>query len=357
MSVRPFVSILLGHHAVDVEFDADNIPTTAEKAGLAGVTGYETTALNPVGTVSYIESRVIGLEWWKSADYNINYIYAGEPGGVPVDDEKLWDTTAGTMKIYSTGAWGAYSTNVGDRFIFKTDGQGTGGETATDKVYEITEVGPIVATNNDPSGGTRIVVNEESSGSGIAYQFNTVWETVPSITSHDSLTGIAGGGTSHLSVDNAASISSATTPSATNTVVTHLDRDKIPVKYSFVYFGGIAAGQTDVELGEIYGVATREVMPSAGSIVKTTLQLGTDVTAGSIIVSPANIGSAFAGTDLNLTASLAGTANNVYEVVAPGTTGLTFSAGATLSALATTDAGFLPVTTSVKFDIYVVFDA
>ena len=336
--------------------DDNRFPTSDEKAGLAGVSGYAPTAANPVATESYVESRVVGIEWWKSADFGINYINAGEPTGTPVDGEKLWDTTAGTMKIYNTDTWETYSVSVGDRFIFKTDGKGIGGATANDKVYEITETGPIVATNNAPTEGTRIIVNEENSGSGVEYQFNTEWGTVPGVTAHDNLTGIVGDGTSHISVNQAAAISGATTLSASNVVFSEADRDMIPVKYTFVYYNGIAISQTNVELGKDCGIGTREVMPAAGSVVKMTAQLSADVTGGSVVIKPANAGGAFTGTDLDLTVSSAGTPNNVYATTAPDTTNLTFAAGATLSALATTDGNFAPVTASIQVDMYVVFN-
>jgi hypothetical protein len=96
-------------------------------------------------------------------------------------------------------------------------------------------------------------------------------------------------------------------------------------------------------------------MPKAGSLVAIVLQLGSNVTTGSITIEPTINGTKVTPGDLDLVANV-GSPNNVRASIAPGTSGFTFSAGGQIGIMATTTGDYAPSGNDTTVHLYFVFD-
>jgi len=340
--------------------DDSRFPTSDEKAALDAAPN-SLTAANPVADKQYVDALVSGLDWQESIQHNVQYIKtdAGAPSGTGTSGEKCLNTNEAKLYTY-TSSWDAgVAVSTGDRFINKDDGSDTTGNsgtyTADDKIREYNG---STFDETTPTEGTAAWVEDEDS----LYMYNgSAWVQFGSTTVHNNTSGKQGGTTGefyHLTQDEHDAVNGATTPSSSNVVQTALDRDKLPVPYTFTYQAptvGFPQSQTDTEIYDRDGIFQQVLLPSAGSIVKTTLQSTGARTAGALTAEPSINGTKVTANDLDLTLD-GSTTNDAKAEVAPGTTNLTFSAGDKIGVMFTSDASWANATGDLVFTAYVVFD-
>ena len=385
-----------GRKVIDTTFDPVNIPSTDEKAALAGTSGSPSganafvtnndnrvlssdeaagvgaapnaiTAVNPATDKTYVDAQVAavssGVSWLEAVDHNINYVKAGAPIGTgATNGEKMLDTSNNNLHTFTGGAWDAgTAVSTGDRFIFKDDGTDTSGDAGTHTADDdIREFNGATFDVTNPTQGAAVCVLDEGA-TGKKYVFNgTVWVFIESVQDHNQLGGLQGGNGSdefhHLLADEDAALNAATTLNASNPPQTLNDRDKMPVRLKFVFFGGFAAGQTDVEVFDAEGVRQQVPMPSAGSIVKTALYSDSARTAGTLTAEPTIEGTKVTENGLDTTLDGTTTNDDVAEI-APGTANLTFTAGQKIGIMLTSDGSWANASGDIVIDVYVVFDS
>ena len=360
MSLEYFFRLLEGRPIPDVQANLANLPTDDQKAALVGEGTPSTT--NKYATRTYVDGLVDGLDWQGSVQHSIDYVKAGTPIGIAAaENEKCLDTTGFKIHTFTGGAWNAGVALTDKlRFIFKDDGTDVSGDSGTfihdNKIREYRN-GAI--SEITPTKAAAVNVEDENTPNGNDYVFNgTDWVLKGGTVPHNSLASIQGETTGeyyHLTSDERGAVNSATTPSAANPVMTNLDRDKVASPIKFRYSGGFPISQTDVEVYEAAGSFQRILMPSAGSIVKATLQSTADRTAGTLTAEPTLNGTKAVNDALDMVLD-AGTTNNDRAEVAPGTTNLTFAAGDQLGSKMTSDGSWAPVTSDIEITYWVVFN-
>lgn len=389
------VRVANGRKLIDTTFDPANIPSTDEKAALAGTSGspsganaYVTnadgrilttdendgigaapnaiTAANPAADKLYVDTQIgaisSGISWKDAVDDNINYVKAGAPvGTAATNGEKMLDTTNNNLHTFTGGNWdGGTAVSSGDRFIFKDTGTDTSGDSGThtkdDKIREFN--GSTYDETTPVQGDATCVLDEGTSGKKYVYS-GTAWAFLESLQDHNQMSNLQGGNGSdeyyHMIADEDAALNAATTLSATNPPQTLDDRDKMPVKFQFAFFGGFPVSQTDSEMFDSDGVRQNVPMPSAGSIVKMSLYSDEDRTAGTLTAEPSINATKSTSNDLDLVLD-GSTVNDDVAEVAPGTTGLTFSSGDEIGVMLTSDGSWANASGEIKVDIYVVFN-
>jgi hypothetical protein len=383
MATSKFFRLLLGRPVPDKEFDEANIPTADQKAAFpagagagdqmvlnsdsrlptadqkAALTGEGTPGSdNKYVTKDHLTSVVNNLDPQDSITHGVDYVKAdaGAPSGTATDGEKCLNTNENKLYTYSSGWDAGAAISTGDRFCHKDTGSDTSGDSGTytksDKIYDW-----------DGSSYTQITPNEgyfcwfEDEDKN--YRHNgTNWVGETTTQQHNNMAGKQGGTTDeyyHLTSDQEAGVDAATPIDVSNPPATKADRDRVPVCLCFSYRGGFAASQNDVEIYEAAGSFQQVVMPSAGSIVKHTLQSSSARTAGSLTAEPTIDGTKVTASDLDLTIDDDPT-NDAKAEVAPGTTNLTFTAGQKLGVKWTSDGDWAPVDSDIESRLYVVFD-
>ena len=312
---------------------------------------------NPFTTVAYVQGYISGVDRIASCQYGINYVKTdtGAPSGSATNGEYALNTFDDKLYLRSGGSWVEQMgpVTVGTRMIFKVDGTDTSGNSGTfthnNLIYTKLVSGFVTYT---PTKGSITYVEDESQD----YQFDgTDWISAGVVTSHNSLSGLQGGTASqyyHLTSAQHSGVT-ANSPSGSNDVLTNGEKDRVPVPVNFAYRGGFAASQTDVQVFEVSGALQQIVMPAAGSVVKSSIQLSASVSGGTLTAKPAKNGGAFAGTGLNLAIT---SGDYLYAETAVDTTGLTFSAGDKLGVLLTSNGAFAPTSADVQILLYVVFN-
>lgn len=337
--------------------DDGRFPTSDEKDALAGEG--TPSASNKYTTKSYVDGLVQGLDWQESVDYDINYVKtdAGAPSGTATDGERCLNTNEDKLYTYSSGWDAGVSCSTGDRHVFKTSGDDTSGDSGTytkdDKIYEYNG-----ATFDETAASEGMAFWSEEEDKLFVYN-GTNYVQFGSTSDHNSLSGLQGGNGSteyyHITSDQEAGLDAATAITASNPPLTSSDRDRLPTRISFVYRGGFAVSQTDVEFFSAGGAFQQVLMPSAGSMVKTTLQSSAARTAGTLTAEPTINGTKVTANDLDLTLD-GSTTNDDKAEVAPGTTNLTFTAGQKVGVKVTSDEDWAPTTSDLEFCLYVIFD-
>ncbi len=304
-----------------------------------------------------------GNEWYKSINYKVEYVKSttGAPTGTPSTGEKCLNTADATLYQESSGSWDAgIAVTSGQRFIHKDSGTDTTGNSGTytksDKIYDYNG---STFDETIPTTGASVMIDELGTG-GEEWKYDgSDWVKKVSTVDHNELSNLQGGGTGeryHITANQEAGLNAATSITSSNPPQTLADRDKMPVPYRFVYRGGFAAGQTDVEIYGVDGALNQILLPSSGSIVKMTLQSSSARTAGTFTAEPAINGTKVTVNDLDCVLD-ATTTNDDRAEVAPGTTGLTFSAGDKISVMCTSDGSWDPTNSDIVVIIYVIFNS
>lgn len=378
------IRLLSGRKVYDTQIDTDNLLTTDQKASIpTGVNGTnqlvaeddarlpssdEAAALeaapnalsasNPVADVQYVQGLISGVDWQESIEHSVDYVKAtaGAPSGTATSGEKCLNTNEAKIYTYTTSWDSGVAVSSGDRAIHKDTGSDTSGDsgtyTASNKIYEYNGTTFDETTANE---GMASWIEDED----VVYVFNgTAWVKFGSTVTHNNTSGLQGGTTDqyyHITSNQEAGLDAATAITASNPPQTLSDRDKMPQKISFCYFGGMPASQTDTEFYDEPGVVQRVLTKAAGSIVGIVAQLESNRTAGTMTIEPTVNGTKVTPSDLDLTIN-AGTPNDATAKVAPATTGLTFSAGDKLGVKVTTDSSWAPTTATIRIDLLVVYD-
>lgn len=332
--------------------------TTDEKAAAAAEGTPSVT--NKYVTKDHLTSVVNNLDPQNSITHGIDYVKAGTPiGAAATNGEKCLDTTNDKLHIFTGGAWDAGAAcSAGDRFCHADTGtdisDDSGTHTKSDKIYNY----------DTTTTFTEIVPNEgyfawfEDEDKNRRYN-STDWVGETTTQQHNNLGGKQGGTSDefyHITSNQEAGMDAATAITAANPPQTKADRDQLPVPYKFSYKGGFAVSQTDTIVYEANGVFSGILMPSAGSIVKETLQSTGARTVGSLTCAPTIDGTKVTETALNGILD-AGTTNDDKAEIAPATTNLTFTAGQKLGSKWTSSVDWAPVDSDVEYTIYVVFDS
>lgn len=335
------------------------VPTQAENDALAGPAGHTPSGTNPLAPKSYVDNAIDGLDWQESVLHSIDYRKAGAPNGTfATNGEKCLNTTGNLLHTFTASIWDAgVAVSVSDRFIHKDTGTDTTGAAGThtkdNKIRQY--VGSGVYTEITPDKATVVNVEDENA----EYVFDaTNWLLKASSTNHNGLSGLQGGVATeyyHLKQsDYDGVVNAPTVLSSTNPVMSKADRDMVAHPYKFIYFAGFPAGQTDVVVYERDGNFQEILMPKNGSIVASTLQCDGPRLAGTLTAEPTIVG-VEAGNGLDLT--LDGiTVNDAKATTNPGTAGLTFTAGQKIGAHLTSDALWSPITSTIEYTLWVVFD-
>jgi len=332
-------------------------PTSDEKAGL-GAAPNALSAANPVADKTYVDNLVDGIEWYPSVDDEVNYVKttAGAPTGTATSGEKCLNTNEAKLYTYTTSWDAGVAVSSGERLVFKEDGDdtsgGSGTYTADMKIYDYN--GSTFDETTPTLGGT---FNLDTDGLDYRYT-GSVWAAKSSTVSHNNTSGLQGGTTGeyyHITANQEAGLDAATAITASNPPQTLADRDKLPQRISFAYFGGFAVSQTDVEFYDVEGVVQRVQPKAAGSIVGHTVQLESDRTAGTLTLEPTIDGTKVTPSDLDVTID-GTTPNDAHLEAAPDTSGLTFTASNKLGIKATSDASWAPTTATVRSDLHLVYN-
>lgn len=335
-------------------FDSANVPTTDEKAALAGE---GTPSASDLYTCkSYVDARIEGLEWQDAVNHNINYIKAGVPTGVgATNGEKCLDTTNFDLYNFTGGSWdvGAALSEY-ERCVFKDDGDDAGGDAGThthnDKIY--TYIDEALDDTDATEGMAFWLIDDDQ-----RYQFNgTNWVVFAGTVTHNNLASLQGGTTAeyyHLTSDEHAGVHGATAITASNVVLTQTERQLLSVPLVFAYIGGIAISQTDTAVEDLSGTTDGLVMRKAGSIVGMSAVMGAGVAAGTLTIEPTLNGTDVTDASLDLTMTM-GSPNDAYANAAPGV--ITFTAGQTVGVHLTTDGSFSPTNENIRVTVEVIYD-
>jgi len=124
--------------------------------------------------------------------------------------------------------------------------------------------------------------------------------------------------------------------------------------YKFIYLGGFAAAQTDVEAYEATGAFARMAMPYGGHIVRATVQSSSARTGGTLTIAPTKNGTALTATDLNLTLDGTNTTKH-YRSVSEYAQGYAFSAGDEIGVKLTSSALWANSLGDLQATLFVVF--
>lgn len=332
-------------------------PTSDEKAALAGEG--TPSALNKFTTKSYVDALVNGADWQDSVDHTVDYVKttAGAPSGTGASGEKCLNTNEAKLYTY-TASWDAgVAVSTDERFVHKDTGVDTTGNsgthTASNKIYDYNG-----STFDETVASEGMAFWAEDDDALFIYN-GSAYVAFGSVSTHNNLSGLQGGTASeyyHITANQEAGLDAATAITGSNPPLTKADRDRVPVRFDFAYYGGLAAAQTDVELYEGgMGIHQRVLLPSAGSIVKTTYQSTGARTAGTLTAEPTLDGTKVTENGLDLVIDDDPT-NDAKAEVAPDTTNLTFTAGQKLGLMATTDASWANGSGDIVVSIYVVFD-
>jgi len=329
-------------------------PTTDEKAAL-GAAPNAISAANPVADKTYVDGLVQGIDWQESVEHTVDYVKtdSGAPSGTGTSGEKCLNTNEDKLYSY-TSSWDAGSaSSTGDRYVHKDTGSDSSGDSGTqtksDKIYEYNG-----ATFDETAASEGMAIWAEDEN--VMYVYNgTNYVTLGSVVTHNNLSGIDGSGNYHLTSDEQAGITAATTIDASNSPQTLDDRDKMPTPFTFQYLGGFAESQSNIEIYDATGVLQQLLLPSAGSIVKITYQSTDARSAGTLTVEPTLDGTAVTASDLDLTVD-DDPANDAKAEVAPATTNLTFTAGQKIGVELTSDGTWANNSGDIVVTLYVVFD-
>lgn len=319
------------------------IPTTAEKAALAGVSGYTPNADDPYATKDYVSAVINALDWQESILHGIDYVKTdtGAPTGSPSSGEKCLNTADATLYEESGGAWDAGSAvSANDRFCHKDTGSDTSGDsgthTASNNIYEYDGSSFTTIT---PDNGFACLFEDESA----RYQYNgSTWVKFDSLASHNTLSGLQGGTTDeyyHITSDQEAALDAADSPSSSNKVLVQTNAADLPTVCTFTRDGGMGQSQTDLT-AYLQGKRTTAVMFKAGYIVGAVLQTSSTCSGGQLDSKIQKNGTDLTPTDLDLTLDSTTNPDKNYASVAYGTTNFDFSAGDELSVDFDTDASW-----------------
>jgi hypothetical protein len=114
MTDKRFVTIVNGGMDTrSVKFDEANIPTTDQKAALAGPLGYTPAAGDPYITRQFFQDKKDSYSWQKAVNHGVHYIKPtdGAPIGTPAAGEKCLNTfnhTLYTELCWCMGCWRRY---------------------------------------------------------------------------------------------------------------------------------------------------------------------------------------------------------------------------------------------------------
>lgn len=328
---------------------------------LAAGRGTPSVTMDPdeLATKTYVASAINGIDWQESVTHGVDYVKTttGAPSGTPGSGEKCLNTNDAYLYTESTGSWDAgVACTDQHRYIFKdtgTDSTGDSGTyTADNKIYYYNAAAFEEFT---PSEGSAAWIEDENA----SYVHNgTGWVKLGTTYNHNDLASKQGGTTDefyHITANQEAGLDAATAITASNPPLTEADRGMVPVPIKFAYLGGIAVSQTNTKPYEVNGVFQGIVMPANGSIVKTSVQVSSSRTAGSLTVEPTIAGAKVTANDLDLVIN-GDNADYHYATVAPGTTNLTFTAGQEVGFMLTTDGDWAPTDCDVECTLFVVFD-
>ena len=144
--------------------------------------------------------------------------------------------------------------------------------------------------------------------------------------------------------------------SALNTPLTATSRGQVPRAIDYSYFGGFAAGQTDIPIYESTGTVQQVTQKAAGSLVGIEVHLESNRTAGTLTIEPTINGTKVTPSDLDITIDGA-TVNNATAAATAGTTGLTFTINQRLGVAITSDGSWAPTNATIKVTLLVVYDS
>ena len=144
--------------------------------------------------------------------------------------------------------------------------------------------------------------------------------------------------------------------SAVNQPISSSGRSQMPRAIDYAYFGGIAAGQTDVDVYESTGTTQEVTQKAAGSLVGIEVHLESDRTAGTLTIEPTINGTKVTSAVLDITIDNS-TVNNATAATAPGTANLTFTSGQRLGVAITSDGSWAPTNATIKITLLVVYDS
>jgi len=291
--------------------DADlaNIVSANIKASLEGALVALTGANVAVdSTTLATQIALSGGGYLTQVNRAVRYVKTdtGAPTGTSAVGEVVLNTADADIYLDSGGGgWtGALAVSALDRFIFKSDGSDGSGDNGTftkdNKIYEFngTTFDETVPTNGIK---TIVLIDDDTAKSPrISYCFNgtsSTWVLTESKFDHNSLGGIDGGGTNHLSDDINTGLTTATTIDTNNKVFTADDRDRTQDSKDFAFYGGMPISLTNQE---VISVGGRAGVPAkaAGSIISITRQGGV-ISQGSLSFQPSIAGVGVSGTPLN----------------------------------------------------------
>lgn len=317
--------------------------------------------LDTLATKDYVKWIVAGVDWQESVQHAIHYVKetAGAPSGTPATNEKCLNTADAKLYVENgVGAWDE-GTDVleNERFVHKDTGTDTSGDSGTHtKSFKIYQYDGSAFVEFAPTKGAATWIEDL----GGLWIFNDVeWVKIGSTVPHNNLDELQGGTEDeryHLTENQEGGIAAATAITADNPPLTHADRSTVPVPVKFVYFGPLAAAQSDVEAEEPHGVLSRVVMPLPGSIVAHGIQSNSPVVAGTIIAEPTISGTKATENGLDLTLDSSTNPSKNYANMAPNTSGLTFVAGAEIGVMLTTDTDWDNDDGDIETTLYVVFN-
>jgi hypothetical protein len=370
------------NHLSDVQ--VGYLPTSGEKAALAGTTGTPdgttnkyvtstdtrmTDARTPAShdntyhsvvyaTKSYVDGLAQGLDWQESTDYSVNYVKidTGAPTGTPSAGELCLNTFDKVLYAESGLAWDAGTLCVsGARYVFFVTGSDVSGNSGTytsdKKIYQYD--GSTISSVAPTEGMATWIMSLDS-----LWVYNgTNWVIFGSTMTHNALASVMGdGGGYHLSQDQYNAMALATLPATANPAQMLADRAKMPWIVKFRYDGGLAISQTDVEPYEASGLFQRILMPKAFHLLAITVQLTADRTAGSLVVEPTIDGTKLTPTGLNLMVDDAPANDAKAAVAVLAASGYNGTAGQKIGVKLTSDGTWAPVTASIEVTLFGVFD-
>lgn len=399
MAVQSYFRLLNGRPEPDQTFDAANIPTSDEKAALAGSTGspasgneFVTTTdtriptqtendslVGPVGFTpsasdrfavkSYVDQEVAsvsaGVSWLDAVDHGVQYIKTttGAPTNIAewtvgerccvVPDNQIYITNDGTN-------WTLEATlSNGDSFMHWELGDNIlagarGLDRTPDDLYRVFN-GASFDDTSPTDGDARCLLNQNKK---VIYN-GTGWVVLESLEQHNEMAGVQGGTAGqffHITSAEKDALDGASL-SASNPVLSVGDLDRYGEVHVFSYVGGYPANTTTV-ISEETGALTNVVALGDGSITKAVISIdGAAPSAGTLAVKLQKNGADVTSAVLDLLVDSATTDNHERASTPINTTNLTVAAGDTIGVELTSSATWDQTTADITVQVHLVYNS
>jgi hypothetical protein len=339
--------------------------TADQKAAAFGPTGYTPSNTDRFATVQYLQDNINGLDWQNSVQFPIQYVKSttGAPTGTPtVDGEICLNTFDKKIYISASGAWGA-ATDIptGERYVFMSDGSDTSGDSGAyahdNKIYQYNGTSVVAITL---TAGAAFLLESDSNH----YTYNgseiVLWS---SGANHNGLSGLDGGDPSsgyyHLVQNDFDAIEhSQYALNSTNPVLSLADKITVPIRYTFVKWNGAGQSQVDAPVHSESGSRQSIVMPLAGFIVGIAVQSSSPRSAGILTAKPSFEGVASTDTELQIQLDSIAPSEQINSIPISHYSGTpVFGSGQKLGAMIDTSATWATTAgnENITIDLYAVF--